>query len=203
MNNFYIYFAEEFLKNISNVLAQPLAIGLILFFVGKYFWLDKFLISKDLDIKKKIVGKIYLLQEKLETSKFYYDRMINTVKLAQQSSSQNRGEQLKRATKEEIKNISSLINNDIPILLDPGIRSSIRLYFKNPKELCNTFDEYAKELEQVRGFMVSKKWFENKTLKKSDDFSELNLKNLTKKEENFIQELLISDSIFINKKKTL
>lgn len=193
-------------KIVIRFFSHPLVVGLTLFFIGKHFWLDKYLLSKqalgDFDIKKQTVYKIYLIKDKLKIAMIYYDRMVNTIKLARdnQQSSVNTEERLQRVIGEEIKQISPLLNNDI-LILHSEINSLISIYFKDKKGLHDSFDEYSDALGKIHKFMLSSEWFKNRTFKKSDDFSELSLENLTEKEKSFIEKLLNSDSIFIDKRK--
>ncbi|KPJ56105.1 hypothetical protein AMJ49_05705 [Parcubacteria bacterium DG_74_2] len=182
--------------------SHPFIVGTALLFISKYVWFDKYLFSKqtseDFHIKKQTIYKIHLIKEKLKVAKFYYDRMINTIELAREDNQRSLEiiiKSLYKMTEKEIQQISPLINNDIP-LLHSEINSLIDVYFENKRELHNSFNEYSDALSSVQKFMVGKWLLKNGGLKKSDDFPELNLKNLTDKEQSFIKKILNSDSIF-------
>lgn len=85
MDNLAIYLEKFFIK----FSYHPFVTGTVLFFIAKRYWLDQFLFSNRAnrisDIQSKIIADITLVRNNLNTVKFYYHRVINTVRHHRQS----------------------------------------------------------------------------------------------------------------------
>ena len=182
-------------------LNHPLVISLIIFFIGKYFWIDKYLlsnkVSKDLNIKEIIISKILLMEEKVKLSRMYNDRLIHTLKEIKKKDNEFEGSNTMEIFKREIDEISILINDSIPKLISE-IESNINIYFQNKKEITSNFEKYKNELRRINKFMVEELPGKIHSLIKVGECEELNLENFTDNQNNLIQEILITKTIWMN-----
>ena len=194
MNKEEMEFLIEFLKN-------PLVISLIIFFIGKYFWIDKYLLSnkasKDLNIKERIISKILLMEEKVKLSRMYYDRLIYTLKKIHKEDNEFEKSDLMKIFKQETDKISILINDSIPKLISE-IESNIDIYFQNKEKNISNFEKYKNELKKINKFMVEELPGKITSLMKIKDFEELNLENFTNNQNNLIQEILATNTIWMD-----
>ena len=180
--------------------SHPLVIGFVLFFVGKHYWLDKYLLAisskKDFAIKEKIIDKIFLIRNKHKLFKFYYDRLVNTSELTKEIKDQIDSSLLEIAYKDDMGEISEIINNDIPISQTEA-DSLLAVYFSHNIELIKIFGKYTAELEKIQKFVVNN--FPNDRrlfIERSKSFTELDWNNIEQQEKKLKDVLMKNKSVF-------
>jgi len=185
------------IKYILGFLSYPIVTGIVLFFIAKYFWLDKFLlskkVSKDLEVKEKVISKILLTKDKIVKYRFYYDRLVNT----SQSRLENDFPVDKASELKELEKISIIINEDIPILLSE-IDSILYFYFGNGSLAYKDFEEYNTSLKKINDFMIFDFPKVASPFKKIGDFKELNLDDFLEKMKKLLNTVKITNTFWLN-----
>lgn len=193
---------ELLLNSFVNVLSfllsfskHPIVVGLVLFWIGKIFWLDKFIISnkasEDTKLKKEVIEKIYQIKNKIKKVVFYYDRTVLTNKAFKKESKVFPINVLKG----EFSKISTILNDDIPILLS-DIKSFLTVYFDSVEKIDSAYDIYEDSVYEIHKFLVQdlmKK--EDFGLKRIEEYG-IDFTELHKGEKLLVKNILDSQTIF-------
>lgn len=185
----------EFLKIIKYLLSHPLVISLILFYLGLKFGFNKFIdaqrAARISEIKDEVIRDILSIQRKAIQFKFYYQRLIRTIKKAEEEKRKIK----KTFIKKEIDNMSQIINGDIP-LLDSNLEAKLKFYFQNSSEIMSAFESFHEKVKKFNDFAVNELFRkEISELMSKEEFKELKLDKIEKSSKEL--------SSLIQKEKTI
>jgi len=139
---------NQILKGIFiDFLSHPLVVGLILFVLGRFFILDKFLPDKRLTIKLEIISNIIEIQNKIKLVKMMHDGIIQ--KLAFKKDA----DEYYSILKPEYEKIINIINNGINKLI-VDIDSRIIIFFDEKCGTRHAFNQYNKALTSINEYMI-------------------------------------------------
>lgn len=179
------------------ILTNPLIIGVLLIFIGKFTIVDKILIRRSLDVKFNSINKINAIRNKLKEANFFYDRYINSLKLIKDTTSKEEIEQKMKGLEKELDGIGRRLFEDIPLLFS-HFETELELYFKDKRELETLFDQYREGIFTFINFYAElpQKTQNADLFKKSNEYTELNLDNIKETENILIEKLKKAKTIF-------
>lgn len=179
------------------ILTNPLIIGVLLIFIGKFTIVDKILIRRSLDVKFNSINKINAIRNKLKEANFFYDRYINSLKLIKDTTSKEEIEQKMKGLEKELDGIGRRLFEDIPLLFS-HFETELELYFKDKRELETLFDQYREGIFTFINFYAElpQKTQNTDLFKKSNEYTELNLDNIKETENILIEKLKKAKTIF-------
>jgi hypothetical protein len=175
-------------------LNNPFIVGVLLLLFGKLTIIDKILARKSLDIKFSSINKIITIRNKLKEANFFYDRYLNSLELIREKEDRQEIERKMKILEKDLDGVGKRLFEDIPLLLS-HFETEIELYLKDRKKLEELFNDYRNRIFEFINFYAElPKKIEN--FKKSYKYDELDLNAIKKKEDNLIEKLKQTETIF-------
>lgn len=144
---------DAFFSILQILSSNPLVVGIVLFFIGKHYWLDKYLMSKqtsnDFNEKQIIMSRIYLLKRRFQSVEKRYNKLIDAETAARRRGTQLSGEY----ESTELNKIDQITHGEILESISK-IEGRIKIYFHDNENVDTCLTKYLKSCEEFQNFWI-------------------------------------------------